>query len=380
MRAKLDDLQRQLGTGQKSDTYAGLGSQRALTVGLQAQLDSANGFDDTITQVGTRLSLAQDSLAAITQVGQSVKQSLVQSNFALGQNGQTVDQVSAQGQLGTILAALNAQDGTGYIFSGLSPDKPAVESLDHIMNGFGAQAGFKQVVSERRQADLGSNSLGRLVIPAPGAANIVGSTAALNPDAPAVRTGTTDISALLSAGGNLVINGTTIAINPSDNATAVINAINAQSGVTGVSATLNGSNHLVLTSANADTAITIGGATSAGLLAELGVAAVTTNPVNLLTQGAVLAGQTLTVTVGANPMLTVVFGNGAGQVSTLAELQSALLGLSGGSASVDPANGNISLTAANNTDSVTVAGTATAANFGLTTLSVAPPSAARASL
>jgi len=45
MRAKLDDLQRQLGTGEKSDTYAGLGPQRALTVGLQAQLDATKGFD-----------------------------------------------------------------------------------------------------------------------------------------------------------------------------------------------------------------------------------------------------------------------------------------------------------------------------------------------
>ena len=75
----------------------------------------------------------------------------------------------------------------------------------------------------------------------------------------------------------------------SDNAATVVNAINAQTNVTGVTASINGANHLVLTSANADTAITIGGATSANLLAELGVAAATTNPTNLLTQGAVIA-------------------------------------------------------------------------------------------
>ena len=32
MRRQLDDLQRQLGTGKKSDTYAGLGLDRGLTV------------------------------------------------------------------------------------------------------------------------------------------------------------------------------------------------------------------------------------------------------------------------------------------------------------------------------------------------------------
>ena len=372
LRAKLDDLQRQLGTGEKSDTYAGLGAQRALTVGLQAQLDAAKGFDDTITSVGTRLSLAQMSLTAITQAAQSVKQAQVQPTFTLGQNGQTIDQQTAQGQLDMILAALNVQDGTGYIFSGLSPDRPAADTLDHILNGIGAAAGFKQVLSERKAADLGASGLGRLVIPAPGAAIIVGSGATLNPDAPAAVTGATNISALLSAGGNLVINGTTIAINPSDNAAAVVEAINGQSGITGVIATLNGSNNLVLTSADADTAITVGAGTSANLLVELGVAATTTNPTNLLTQVAVTAGQTLTITVGANPMLTVVFGNGPGQVSTLAELTSTLLGLAGGAASVDPSNGNVSITALNNADSITVAGTATAANFGIGVLSAAP--------
>src|SRR5215470_19955336 len=38
MRSQFDDLQRQLGTGQKSATYAGLGINRGVTVSLNAQL------------------------------------------------------------------------------------------------------------------------------------------------------------------------------------------------------------------------------------------------------------------------------------------------------------------------------------------------------
>ena len=372
LHARLDDLQRQLGTGEKTDTYAGLGTERGLVVGLQSQLDANKGFDNTITRVATRLNLAQMSLMQIFQSLQDVKHAVVQPTFLLGMGGQTMDQGTALGQLDTILGALNVHDGTGYIFSGLNPDQASVETLDHILNGYGTLAGFKQVMSERRQADLGANGLGRLVIPAVGAASIIGSGAAISPDAPAIVTGAKDISALLSAGGQLVINGTAITINSSDNAAAIMNAINGQSGVTGVSATLNGANHLVLTSADADTAIDIGAGTSANLLTELGLAVATTNPTNLLTQGAVTALQTLTITVGANPTLTVTFGNGAGQVSTLAELTSALLGLVGGAASVDPNNGNISITALNNTDTITVGGTATAANFGIGTLTASP--------
>lgn len=379
MRAKLDDLQRQLGTGEKSNTYAGLGPQRALTVGLQAQIDTAAGFDDTITRVGTRLTIAQSSLTAINQAAQSVKQSMVQPSFILTPTGKTFDQQTAAGQLDTMLSALNAQDGNGYIFSGMSANTPAVGSLDQILNGSGAAAGFNQVLSERKQADLGTNGLGRLVMAAPGAAAIAGSGATISPDAPAVVTGLVNVSGLLSAGGNLVINGKTIAINPSDNAAAVVDAINAQSGTTGVTATIDGSNHLVLTSANADTAIDVGGATSANLLAELGIAATTTDPTNLLTQlpAVVAPTDTLTITVGANPPLTVTFGNGPGQVSTLAELQSMLLGLSGGAASVDPANGNVSITALNNTDSITVGGTAgVPARFGIGALLATPTAGA----
>jgi flagellar hook protein FlgE len=66
-------------------------------------------------------------------------------------------------------------------------------------------------------------------------------------------------------------------------------------------------------------------------------------------------------------MLTVTFGNGGGQVSTLAELQAALGGLAGGTANINSANGNMSITATNLGDKIQVGGTATATNFGIHT-------------
>ena len=165
LRSQLDDLQRQLGTGQKSQTYAGLGLQRGLAVGLQGQLSALSGFGDTMTGVGTRLSLAQTALQEIDQSGNAVRRAAVVSAPVFVQNGQTSDQQVAQGQLDQILSALNTQSGDAYIFSGMSPDKAAVETFDHILNGNGAQAGFKQVMSERAQAD-GVGVKGRLLIPA----------------------------------------------------------------------------------------------------------------------------------------------------------------------------------------------------------------------
>ena len=73
----------------------------------------------------------------------------------------------AYSELGEVLGLLNSQAGDRYLFSGRAADQPAVDSLDHIMNGDGARAGLKQVIAERNQADLGSNGLGRLAVSAP---------------------------------------------------------------------------------------------------------------------------------------------------------------------------------------------------------------------
>jgi flagellar hook protein FlgE len=203
------------------------------------------------------------------------------------------------------------------------------------------------------------------------AAKIIGGGASLSPDAAAIATGSVDISALGSAGGTLSIDGTAITINAGDTATSIVAAINAQTGTTGVTASLDGSGHLVLTGPDADTAMTIDGASTPDLLTELGLAAGTTDPTNLLTQSAVSQGQTLTVQIGGNPLMTVTFGTGAGEVSTLAELSTAIAGLAGGAATLDP-DGNLTVAAGNATDQITIGGTATAAAFGIHTLTGLP--------
>src|ERR1044071_5688449 len=55
MRSQLADLQRQLGTGKKSTTYAGLGLDRGLAVGLRAKLAAMAGYGNSITQLGVRI-------------------------------------------------------------------------------------------------------------------------------------------------------------------------------------------------------------------------------------------------------------------------------------------------------------------------------------
>ena len=384
LQSQLINLQSELGTGQVSQDYAGVGDNRGLAITLQAQLSALGNYGNVMDTVGVRLSIAQQSLTAIDTSSRVVRSTLLNSKFTLNQSGQTADQGTATGQLQQVLDALNTQVGNNFIFSGSASTTPAVATLDQILNGNGAQAGLRQVISERAQADLGANGLGRLIIPSPGAspAQVVGAGATLLPDAVASVAGAQNISALASAGGTLVINGTPITINPGDNAAAILTDINGQTGATGVTASLDPGNHLVLQSANPTTAVTIGGASTAGVLTELGLTAATTNPTNLITQGAVANNDQLVITVGANPPLTLTFGTGVGQIATLQGLAQALGGLAGGSATVNTANGNIAIAALNGTDQITTAfaGTGPLSNFGIAAGTVSPTAGTRISL
>src|SRR6185437_1450354 len=174
---QLDDLQLQLASGQKSQTYAGLGPQSGVAVSLNAQLAAISGFNDTMTIVGTTISQQQLVLQQIASLGNTVQTSTVQPSYAIDSTGQTSEQKTAADQLQQILSLLNTRGTNGYLFSGSGVNQPSVDTVDHILNGNGAAAGLKQVIAERNQADLGADGLGRLVIPAAS-----GTTVAVNED------------------------------------------------------------------------------------------------------------------------------------------------------------------------------------------------------
>jgi hypothetical protein len=164
MRNKLDDLQRQLGSGQKSTSYAGLGLDAGLTVGLRTQLSAVAGYQSTITQVGVRLDLMQTALSQFSAVSQKSKSSIVQSQYKLAGGTQTQDQKNTVNMLDFLVGTLNTAADGRYLFSGRAVDQEPVASTDQILNGSGLQAGLKQVIDERKQADLGTTGLGRLVV------------------------------------------------------------------------------------------------------------------------------------------------------------------------------------------------------------------------
>ena len=171
MRKQLDDLQRQLGTGQRSTTYAGLGLDSGLSVGLRSQLSSIGSFGDAITNVGMRLNLGQTALDRLVEVRQDVKGTALKT-VTSGDDELGLSQRTAQSELAEIMGLLNTQAGDRYLFSGRDTNSPSVETMNHILNGDGVKAGLKHIIEERRQADVGSDGRGHLAFSAPTATSV----------------------------------------------------------------------------------------------------------------------------------------------------------------------------------------------------------------
>jgi flagellar hook-associated protein 3 FlgL len=164
---QLNNLSTQLGTGEVSQTYAGLGSQAGVATSLGSQIAAFDGYATTATSVGTTLTLAQSVLTQLGKAGTSVEQAITQQTaFSLDNTGQTTVQQSAANYLDEIVSLLNTQAGNNYLFSGEAVTTPSVATSSDILNGTGTQAGLTQVIAERLQADQGADGLGRLVIPA----------------------------------------------------------------------------------------------------------------------------------------------------------------------------------------------------------------------
>jgi flagellar hook protein FlgE len=194
------------------------------------------------------------------------------------------------------------------------------------------------------------------------AAMITGSGATLSPDAAASGTGTVSLTSGTTLASLGISSGQTITINDginslftytstgSDTVANLISAVNtANTGNTlDVSAALSGgsSGNLVLTGTNGIASITVGGTATADTAIGFGAGANSFQPTNLITQGAVAPGDTMTISVNGTPT-TITFGTTGSDVATLAQLQTAIGAISGLTGTVNTANGDISLTSNN---------------------------------
>jgi flagellin-like hook-associated protein FlgL len=167
MRWQIDDLQRQLASGKRADTYAGLGIGRGIDLETRMRMSRLESFETTISTVNLRVTVMNTALDRVRVVGQDVRSDVrFPIEYDLIGNGQTSAQQLATMRFDEALSLLNEKTGDRYLFSGSSTDVRPTATTAQIINGDGALAGLKQVTAERLLADRGADGRGRLLAPA----------------------------------------------------------------------------------------------------------------------------------------------------------------------------------------------------------------------
>jgi flagellin-like hook-associated protein FlgL len=156
------ELQRQISSGKVADTYGGLGNDRTLALSLQQEMSSIEAFQNNITLASTRIEIMNTAVETMRTHATDVRSDLLVGSFEIVDDGQTLAQAQAETRLADTIDLLNTEISGRYMFSGTATDTSPVATPSEILDGSGSKAGFRQIMDERMQADLGSDGLGRL--------------------------------------------------------------------------------------------------------------------------------------------------------------------------------------------------------------------------
>jgi flagellar hook-associated protein 3 FlgL len=162
MQQRMSDLQMQLGTGQKSNTLAGMKRDLPMSLSVRSRLDKIEGYSANIETVDLRLSFLDNTMTRFDKIEGEGRTSAVQGQYGTNNiNMATLPDLS-KARFDEVVEMLNSDVAGRYLFGGAKTDKPPVASTDVLLDGEGGRAGFKTVVGERKAADAGLDNLGRL--------------------------------------------------------------------------------------------------------------------------------------------------------------------------------------------------------------------------
>lgn len=162
MRAGLDDLTRQIASGKKSETYGGLGDGRVSSLTFRNQTGIADGFNSVVDITDIRLQIMTSSTNELRTLAEKARSVMLQTRGTGGYPEITSAVKQVQAQFEQTVASLNAQHEGLYLYSGRARDVRPVVDANTMIFGDGTNAGLRQVIDERRLADVGTGN-GRMV-------------------------------------------------------------------------------------------------------------------------------------------------------------------------------------------------------------------------
>ena len=157
-RAQMDDLQRQLSTGKRSETFGGLGAQRITSLDMRAKLAEVGSYQDTIVRFDFRVKQLDLNLSALAKISNEAATATATATPQYDPDG--TNKTSMQKYLRTrfdeAVDLLNLQVTGTYFFAGRKTDtKPVVDAQTILYGDLAGRAGVSQVIAERKAADYG---------------------------------------------------------------------------------------------------------------------------------------------------------------------------------------------------------------------------------
>ncbi|AVX04056.1 hypothetical protein [Maritalea myrionectae] len=162
MRNELDKLNQQLATGERAQTLSELGADRVVDMTLRARTSALETYQHNLDNVDIRLNYLDDVISRIDQIENETRSSAQQGSFEINGVNMTAAQYLAENRMKEVIDLLNSDLNGRHLLAGNATEEDPVASFDELMNGADGKDGFRTIVSQRNEADLGASGLGRL--------------------------------------------------------------------------------------------------------------------------------------------------------------------------------------------------------------------------
>ncbi len=169
-RTELTDLERQLATKQKAESYGDLGMDRRTSLDLNAKVSTLDSWLSGISLANVNLKLSTTTVENFAKLTSETINDTRSNSYVASSTGRSSPQVLAEEKFKQTLDMLHTSVNGRYLFSGKTSDIQPTVSYSEMIEGDGAgRAGLRQMIDERRLADLGTTGLGRLTTGGAGA-------------------------------------------------------------------------------------------------------------------------------------------------------------------------------------------------------------------
>lgn len=145
LRSQGVDLERQLTTGKKAESFGGLGFSRTMSLDLRSKLSAIEGYQTNIKDADLRLKMMLTTTQNLQKIASDTRaNALLPSSGVSG--GNPLEQIQAQGNLKLAIDTLNQQVNGRYLFSGTAHDTKPVLSYQEIVDGVRTAIDARKVV------------------------------------------------------------------------------------------------------------------------------------------------------------------------------------------------------------------------------------------